>query len=243
MNPARVLTDAGYQPDPWQAKLLRSFSPRKLLLCSRQSGKSLTTAALTLRTAFLEAPALILLLAPTERQALELQRDKVMTLYDRLKRPVPATKESATTLELANGSRIIALPGSREETIRGYSGARLLVIDEAARVSDSLYASARPMLAASKGGLIALSTPWAKMGWFFAAWHSEAEWERARVTADMCPRISAEFLAEERRDLGSRIFDREYMCVFSDSDDALFAEEHIRAACVDRPGLFGGDEA
>src|SRR5262249_35623154 len=56
-DPARLLVDAGYTPDAWQADLMRSFSRRKLLLCARQTGKSLTSAGLTLRTALLEAPA------------------------------------------------------------------------------------------------------------------------------------------------------------------------------------------
>ena len=47
--------------------------------------------------------------------------------------------ESALRLELTNGSRIVALPGESDATIRGYSQVRLLVIDEAARVDVSLY--------------------------------------------------------------------------------------------------------
>ena len=39
------------------------------------------------------------------------------------------------------------------------SGVTLLVIDEAARVPDALYFSVRPMLAVSRGRLVALSTP------------------------------------------------------------------------------------
>ena len=63
------------------------------------------------------------------------------------------------------GSRIISLPGD-EKNIRGYSGVTLLVIYEAARVSDVLYRSVRPMLAVSKGRLVCLSTPFGKRGWF-----------------------------------------------------------------------------
>jgi hypothetical protein len=62
------------------------------------------------------------------------------------------------TLELVNGSRIVSLP-ENESGIRGFSGVNLLVIDEAARVDDSLYRSVRPMLAVSGGRLVALSTP------------------------------------------------------------------------------------
>ena len=106
-----------------------------LLLSSRQSGKSTAASALALKAALLEAPALILLLSPTLRQSGELFRDKVKRLHNALGRPVAVTQESALQMELANGSRVISLPGN-EGNIRGYSSARLLVIDEAARVPD-----------------------------------------------------------------------------------------------------------
>jgi hypothetical protein len=55
---------AGLFPDPWQERLLRSHSLRMLLLCSRQSGKSATAAALALRDALLYPMSLVLLLSP-----------------------------------------------------------------------------------------------------------------------------------------------------------------------------------
>ena len=114
--------------------MLRSTSPRMLLNCCRQSGKSTTTAGLALHTAVYEPESLILLLSPGERQAMELLR-KVLGIYRTLDRPVPAEAENKLTLELENGSRIVALPGN-EGTICGYSGVRLLVVDEASRVDD-----------------------------------------------------------------------------------------------------------
>jgi hypothetical protein len=132
-------------------------------------------------------------------------------------------------LGLANGSRVISLPGD-EGTVRGYSGVALLVIDEAARVSDDLYRGVRPMLAVSGGRLVALSTPFAKMGWFYDAWQSSQEWQRVRITAQDCPRISAEFLAEERSVLGPRWYAMEYGCEFQDCVGSLFDAEDIQAA-------------
>src|SRR5262249_8673338 len=137
-----------------QASLLRRPAQRMLLLCSRQAGKSQTAAALALQAALLE-PALVLLLSPTQRQSAELFKDKVMRLFNALGRPVKAHQETQLTLTLANGSRVISLPGD-EAGIRGFSGVSLLVIDEAARVPDSLYCSVRPMLAVSRGRLVAL---------------------------------------------------------------------------------------
>ena len=66
--------------------------------------------------------------------------------------------QSILRAEFANGSRILALPGT-EKTVSGYAAADLVVIDEAARVEDDLLAAIRPMLATSNGRLIALTTP------------------------------------------------------------------------------------
>jgi hypothetical protein len=228
-------------PDPWQASLLRAAPPRTLLLCSRQSGKSQTAAGLALNRALTAAGSLVLLLSPTLRQSGELFRDKVKRLYNALGRPVATTQESALTMELANGSRIVSLPGE-EGTVRGYSGVDLLVIDEAARVPDDLYRAVRPMLAVSNGSLTALSSAWAKVGWFFEEWTGDRDWHRVKVTAHDCPRISPEFLREEEAALGPRWFAMEYLCEFSDAVDALFTEEDVRAALAsDLQPLFGGE--
>ncbi len=149
LDPPRLMAAAGITPDPWQSDLLKSQAKQHLLLCTRQAGKSTTTAALALWEALYHAPALVLLLSPSLRQSQELFK-KVVDFYHATAGPVPVAEESALRLSLVNGSRIIALPGS-EATIRGYSGVRLLVIDEASRVDDGLYYAVRPMLAVSGG--------------------------------------------------------------------------------------------
>jgi hypothetical protein len=226
--PQLVLTAAGYGPDRWQGDVLSGADPRVLLLASRQAGKSLVAAALALRTALLAPGALVLLLSPTLRQSGELFRDKLLPLYDALDRPVPCRRETALTLELANGSRVISLPGN-EGGIRGYSGAALLVLDEAARVPDDLYRSVRPMLAVSRGRLIALSTPFGKRGWFYEEWTGANAWRRVKVTAEQCARIDPAFLAEERAALGPRWYAQEYGCEFMEMIGAVFSGADIDA--------------
>jgi len=108
------------------------------------------------------------MLSPSLRQSGELFR-KALSVYRTLGRPVPSEAESALRLELDTGSRIISLPGT-ENTIRGYSGVRLLLVDEASRVEDDLYRAIRPMLAVSGGRLVAPSTPWGKRGFWFREW-------------------------------------------------------------------------
>jgi hypothetical protein len=241
-DPSRLMLDAGLTPDPWQRDLLRSSPPNLALLCSRQAGKSQLAAALALKAALLEAPALVLILSPTERQSGELFQDKLLPLYNAIGRPIPpyGRHESALRLRLANGSRILALPG-KEATVRCYSGVRLLIIDEAARVPDSLYYSVRPMLAVSRGRVAALTTPWGKRGWFYEEWTEGEDWHRVMKTAHDCPRITPQFLEAEKKRIGDRWYRQEYECSFEDMIGAVFAEEDIRAALSDEvEPLFGG---
>jgi hypothetical protein len=198
---------------------------------AHNSGKSSTAAALALRTALLRPGSPVLLLSPSQRQSGELFR-KVVDLFGALGRPMAVSAESALRLELANGSRVVSLPGD-EKNVRCFSGVAMLVIDEAARVPDALYYAVRPMLAVSRGHLVALSTPFGKRGWFHDEWHGDGDWERVKVTADQCPRITPEFLAEERRALGERWYEQEYMCNFAETIDAVFSWADIQAAMSD----------
>jgi Terminase large subunit, T4likevirus-type, N-terminal len=252
LRPDLILRAAGIKPDPWQVQVLESTAPRLALLCSRQVGKSTTSAAVAVLTALLEAPALVLVLSPSERQSGEFM-NKVRAFYSALKRPrklagpinrlkdalnaqealdaawraIPEPeRQSALQLHLKNGSRIIGLPAS-PATIIGYSGVSLLVIDEAARVPDDLYRSVRPLLAVSRGRLLALSTPFGKRGWFYEGFEKGIGWDRFRVTAEQCPRILPEFLAEERLVLGPRWYKQEYMCSWEDAIDAVFDQATI----------------
>ena len=61
------------QPDAWQENVLQSDARRMLLLCSRQSGKSTTCAALAVNQAIYD-PGLVLMIAPAQRQSSELFR-------------------------------------------------------------------------------------------------------------------------------------------------------------------------
>ena len=227
LDPASLMRDAGMEPDVWQGGVLNSDARRMLLLCSRQSGKSTTCAALAVNQAVYD-PGLVLLIAPAQRQSSELFR-KVSEVYRALPDVPRIVQESALRMELANGSRIIALPGT-EGTIRGYSGAKTVIVDEASRVEDALFAAVRPMLATTKGRFVALTTPYGKRGWFYEAWEHGEGWHRTMVTAEDCPRIDPEWLAEERRLIGDWQFRQEYMCEFVDTDEQFFSSELIEAA-------------
>ena len=239
-DPAQLMVAAGMTPDLWQAELLQSRWQRALLLCSRQAGKSTVTGALATHTAIYTPGSLTLLLSAAQRQSGELFKT-VLNFLHSLPNPPAVKQESALQIELTNGSRIIALPG-KEATIRGYAGVDLLVIDEASRVDDALYYSVRPMLAVSGGRLIALTTPFGKRGFFHQEWTEGGDdWHRVKIVATDVPRISAEFLEEERRALGEWWWLQEYFCEFMETTDQVFSYDLIQAAMSsDVLPLFGG---
>ncbi len=228
MDRAAFAERLGIEPDDWQRELLRSDSSRTLLNCSRQSGKSTCSAILALHRVLYHPGSLVLMLAPALRQSQELM-DKVSEYYSVLGEPLKKYGERRLSLELTNGSRIVTLPGS-ERTVRGFSGASLLIVDEASRIDDGLYWSIRPMLAVSGGSLMMLSTPWGRRGVFYEEWMSGEGWERYEIPASAVPRITPEFLEEERRSLPARVYRQEYENSFEDTEDAVFSYEDVQAA-------------
>jgi hypothetical protein len=233
LDPVIMARNAGLKLDPWQAKLARSRSKRILINCSRQSGKSTTVSVIANHTALYEDNSPILLLSPSLRQSGELFR-KCLDVYRELGKPVPAESENKLSLELENGSRIISLPG-KEGTTRGFSGVKLLIIDEASKVPDELYMSVRPMLAVSGGRLIVLSSPFGARGFFYEIYKNRHNWEYYEVPATQCPRITPEFLAEEKENMGEYWFNQEYMCKFLDAQTSAFRAEDIEQ--IVKPGL------
>jgi hypothetical protein len=178
--------------------------------------------------------SLILVFAPAMRQSKELYR-KMQELYVGAGEPVKTETETKLEMELVNGSRIISLPG-KEGTVRGFSNAALLIVDEASRVPDEMYQAIRPMILASGGRIVLLSTPHGKRGFFHFEWtEGSSAWHRTRITAYESGQFTSAKLDNERQNIPSNVFDEEYLCIFGELEDAAFAFDDIRAAIA--PGL------
>jgi Terminase large subunit, T4likevirus-type, N-terminal len=221
----------GLTLDPWQAKVIGSTSKRDILNCSRQAGKSTTSSVIALHTAKFVPDSLTLLFSPSFRQSKELFR-KVMSNLERLSDRPKMLEENTLSVILENGGRIVALPGSAD-TVRGFSGATLIIEDEAAFVEDELYFAIRPMLATSGGRLILMSTPFGKRGHFWQVWDEGQDWHRVKVPATEIPRIAPSFLEEERAAMGEWRFKQEYMCEFVENEDAFFSYDTVMGALAE----------
>jgi hypothetical protein len=239
LDPALFARDVlAFNPDPSQMQVLRWMGKRLLLNCSRQWGKSTTTSILAVHEAVFRPDSLILLVSPSLRQSSELFR-KISGFIERLPVKPECLEDNRLTLQLENGSRIVTLP-SKEATVRGFSGATLIIEDEASRVDDLLYKTMRPMLAVSGGRLVLMSTPHGRQGHFWDEWDTGGTvWERISVKATDCLRIPKSFLDEERASLGDWWYRQEYMCEFMDSADQVFSHKLVmNAISADVKPLF-----
>jgi hypothetical protein len=111
-----------------------------------------------------------------------------------------------------------------------HAGEAALLIDEAAFTKSELWPVASPMLAAAPDArLVMLSTPAGPAGEFHRAWTDESgTFERITVHASDCPRISHEFLEEEKRRLGV-LYAQEYECQFIASGASVFSADALAA--------------
>lgn len=214
----------GIALDGWQRTFLQTQKRQVVLNIHRQGGKSQTASLKALHTAVYKPKSLVLMISRAERQSGELYR-KFAGYYDRLPDKSVMVEDRSLDCELANGSRVVALPGV-EESIRSYSAVTLIIEDEASRVPDDLNVALRPMLAISNGSMYLMSTPNGQVGHFYKTWVDDnPAWLKLKVTADQCPRISKEFLDEERRNMLDVKFRQEYLCEFTESEGAVFSSE------------------
>jgi Terminase large subunit, T4likevirus-type, N-terminal len=198
-------------PMPWQEQFLRAQRGASILaLTARQVGKTTTAAWAIAHTMLFYPGSLSVIACPAQRQSGEAVR-RVREIL--LKLGAKFKIENTYTLELQNGSRVLALPGD-DETVRGLTVDGWIVADEAARLDADLITALHPMRARCPQARFAmLSTAWKRTDPFWTAWTSEnRNWLRLKATADVegAP-FTQQFLEEQRQILGEQGFNQEYL--------------------------------
>ena len=161
LDPAILFEQAfGLEPLAWQRDYLRE-QRSAVVLKGRQVGASLAGAALAIHTARYWPAVNVVVVSPSLKQSTEIAaraRAGLRTLSVRLE------QDSVSMLRLANGSRILSLPGTAR-SVRGWT-AKLLILDEAAFISPETFTAARALVATG-GRLVVQSTPATEAGDFF----------------------------------------------------------------------------
>lgn len=210
------------EPDGWQRDFLSSTSEFALVLCSRQVGKSTSTACLA--WAAMSLGQMVLIVAPSERQSKELLR-KVIDFKNADPTAPRVVRSTLTELELANGGRCLVAPAS-SDTIRGFT-VDLLIVEEAAFVPDDVITAILPMRRES-GRVVMISTPAGRQGIFFDLWQA-AKVQRIFARSVDIPRLAAK-VEFDRRFMPLLKFRTEHLCEFLGSGTPAFDPLSLEAA-------------
>lgn len=195
-----------------------------LVLKGRQVGASTCAACKAMHLCHYRPGSLAVIVSPSQKQSQEIAiRSKAGLLnIERL----PLIQDSASIIQLANGSRILSLPGTAT-SVRGYT-AQLLIVDEAAYVDEETWIAARALVATG-GQVIVQSTPKGAAGWFYDLWvGGDPAWNRYRVKSEEVPTISRDFLAKEKISMGEYAYKAEYGAEFLEAGAGLFDGESLR---------------
>lgn len=216
-----------FTPDPNQVRIISAAHSRVLVLAPRQSGKSSAAAVRVLWESLKNPGAVCLLASASSRQSnqiMEKARDFARIAGVSLFPPPP----KCDGFSLSNGAKVIALPDS-QETIRGFSAPRLIIVDEAAFASRELFRALEPMLTVSRGTLMLLSTPNGQTGYFYEQWHRGGDaWLRIFSSIEECPRVDPKIIEEMRITMGSQAFEQEVECRFVAASGQFISREAFR---------------
>jgi len=157
-----------FELDTWQKKFLDTKGD-KHLCTGRQVGKS-EICGIDAGTWALENPKkVILMIAPTERQAFALFGKTLDFLLDNAKKMIKKGKHRPTKskISLTNGTIIWCLPTGLTGLGIRFLTVHRLYADEASRIPEPVWDAVTPMMLTTGGDSIFLSTPFGTEGYYY----------------------------------------------------------------------------
>jgi phage FluMu gp28-like protein len=204
---------------------------------SRRFGKSFVFAAYAAWAACINSDYRVVCISRSQRQSSEMFK----TIYKMIVRsPMQhsITRDTATRIEFSNGSIIESLPGGSHDSLRGLT-IDLVLIDEAAFVSDDLFTVIYPTILTNKGKIMLISTPNFSTGEFYRACQESSEYAKFHLThkdaifEDGTPLVDPEELKREAIRCGgeeSPKYQREILAEFTQAEGAFFDINAVEAA-------------
>ena len=234
--------------DEWQRDILKHKG--HFLLCTgRQVGKTLTFAIKAAQYMIKNPNARIIVVSLTEDQAQLI----IVMILDYLERNCPKQIEekkkqpTKNKVILKNGSQVLARPvGQTGDALRGFTG-DVLIVDEASKMPENMWASAKPTLLTTSGELWICSTPFGKQGYFYECFLNKNERfkvfhissEEVINNRPVTPAWTEErregaikFLEEEKADNSKLVYAQEYLGKFIDELRQMFSDKWIDQVCT-----------
>lgn len=239
-----------FTPKQWQLDVLNGIRDNftdsiHVVLSGRQRGKSLMLEGLLVKTACKFPKSVSIAISPTIAQALKLFQDILKPING-----TPLLKSSngqRLEINLFNGSQIIFKSAEQREALRGYTvkAGGVLVIDEAAYISDEIFYTVQPFVSVSKSPIILTSTPRFKRGFFYEFYKLGLEgtknifsYDWGSNKYDMSEFISDEVLERAKKQLPVQQYLTEYCAKFIDLRGSVFGDF---SGCIGETKYTGQD--
>lgn len=230
MNKERFLSDIGFVPhDGGQEEAFMSEARFKILCNGRRWGKSLYAAVEVINYLFRENKR-VWVVGPTYDLSRKVFREIYRYVRPRRKiwYPYGHCSDSKSEMRILTnwGTEILGKSADNPDSLIG-EGLDLLIIDEAARIKESIWdENLRPTLTDRQGKAIIISTPKGR-NWFYHLWTRGKDpqfplykaWQHP--TSDN-PHISPEEIEEARMTLPDRAFRQEYLAEFLEDTGGVF---------------------
>lgn len=246
----QVRTYIGAKLFPWQKAVTNEICDKigtnkvVVVKAHRQAGKSYTCQGVLLHYALNYSGTISAMISPTLNQARNVFKELVSAIWE--SGVVKRKNETLLDIELINGSRIFFRSAEMGEALRGYHISGVLILDEAAYLSDDIAQLVLPWRQVAKAPMLIVSTPRLKTGLFFRYYNMGIERIDNTVTVDWNDYDTTELLSNEqietyRRILTKNQFKSEILGEFLDMEGMVFTniEPNIKNT-TEYSKLFGG---
>ena len=245
------LAEAGWRPHAGQLAYLNSEARFRVLACGRRWGKTDAAAAGMAAKIMATPSSTQIAIAPTLAQA-KIVFSRVAWMlgiagvaFTTLASPYPSLriKDAEANDKNAGFLHILdARSGHEAANLRG-QGADHILMDEAAFMPESLITEvAMPMLAADRGNMTLISTPYGRnhfYRYFQMGIRGEGEFWARTGPSDENPKVDKDYLRLQRELLTEAAFAREYLAEFTSSGSTVFGYEFLENA-ISAPAVEHG---
>lgn len=253
MNQVKHINFKGPHLKPWQSDVAKVICNKRgsgltvVVKSKRQCGKSFMCIGILLHYALNYAKSTSALVAPTLAQARKVYKSIVKSSSAAIKRK----NETLLEIEFINGSTIFFKSAEQRDNLRGYSVDGILIIDEAAYISDDILELVLPWRNVANAPMLVTSSPRIRNGFFFDYYQQGLLPDTNVVTVDwndydLSEMISPSLLAQYRKVLTKNQFKSEFEGEFLDDDGMVFTNINLSAIAIPfdgtnrYKGVYGG---
>ena len=225
---------------PWQKAVTDYICNAKgtgrvgVVKAPRQRGKSYMCEGILLHYAINQAHSISAMISPTLAQSRKVFKEIVNAT---LSSGVVAKKnETLLEIELINGSLIFFKSAEMKDGLRGYHVDGVLVLDEAAYLTEDILSLVLPWRQVSNAPMLLVSTPKIRQGAFYSYWVQGLEDGEDVRAIDWCEwdtssMITDEMVAQYKKVMTANQFKSEILGEWLDDDGMVFTHinENITA--------------